>query len=119
MLEWLAFPVGAVLGFLAGLGVGGGSILMVWLTTVMQMPQTDARVINLMFFLPAALISTFCRRKTDTLDFKKILPAIICACAASALLTIVSKEIDTTLLKKLFGVILIATGLKELFYRAR
>ncbi len=39
MLESGGFSlvIGSLLGFLAGLGVGGGSLLMLWLTLVVQM----------------------------------------------------------------------------------
>jgi len=54
MLE--SFPVllaiGSVLGFLAGLGVGGGSLLMLWLTLVIGTDHSVARNINLLFFIP-------------------------------------------------------------------
>ena len=50
-----SFPVsllaGAVLGFLSGLGTGGGSLLLLWLTMVVGMPQQDARMVNLLFYL--------------------------------------------------------------------
>ena len=41
--------VGTALGFLTGLGVGGGSLLMVWLTAVLGMDTLTARSINLLF----------------------------------------------------------------------
>ena len=45
MLESLpvALIVGTLLGFLTGLGVGGGSLLILWLTLVLEMSQTAAR----------------------------------------------------------------------------
>ena len=117
------FPVatiaGAVFGFLAGLGVGGGSLLMLWLTVVLGTAYTTARTINLLFFIPTALISCFFRRKQGALDFRKILPAILCGVASAALTSIVSSRFDMELLKKLFGGLLIITGLRELFYRPR
>ena len=119
MLEYLAFPVGAILGFLAGLGVGGGSLLMIWLTTVMHMEYADARIVNLLFFLPSALICTLFRHKQGTLPFKKVLPATICACIAAGLFTVISRNMDTEFLKKLFGGVLLITGIKELCYRPR
>lgn len=119
MVEYLALPVAIVLGFLAGLGVGGGSLLMLWLTSVVNMDYAVARTVNLLFFLPTALISTLFHKKQGSVDSRKVLPAIISACIAAAVFSYIGKHIDTTLLKKLFGGILIVTGLRELFYRPR
>jgi len=121
MLE--SFPIaaaaGVILGFLAGLGVGGGSLLMLWLTVVLGMEYTAARTINLLFFIPTALISCFFRRKQGVLDLKMLMPAILCGTASAALLSLLSGRFDLELLKKGFGILLIATGLRELFYRPR
>ncbi len=119
MLEYLAFPVAIILGFLAGLGVGGGSLLMLWLTLVVGMEYPDARTINLLFFLPSAFIATLFRRKQGALKLRKILPAIIAGCVAAAIFTFVGRQMDTALLKKFFGGLLLFTGLRELFYRPR
>jgi uncharacterized membrane protein YfcA len=119
MLELLAYPVAALLGFLAGLGVGGGSILMLWLTLVTGMEYTDARTINLLFFLPSAFICTLFRRKQNAVPFRKILPAILCGCVAAAVGSFIGKAVSIDLLKKCFGGLLLFTGLRELFYRPR
>ena len=119
MLEYLAFPVAIVLGFLAGLGVGGGSLLMLWLTSVIHMDYAVAKTVNLLFFLPTALIATLFHKKQGTINLKKVVPGIICACIASAIFSYIGTHMDTHILKKLFGGILIFTGLRELFYRPR
>lgn len=119
MVEYLVLPVAIILGFLAGLGVGGGSLLMLWLTSVIHMDYGLAKTVNLLFFLPTALISTLFHKKQGSVNLRKILPAIICACIAAAVFSYAGKHIDTHLLKKLFGGVLIFTGLRELFYRPR
>ena len=111
--------IGSVLGFLAGIGVGGGSLLILWLTVVLDMPHPTARSINLLFFIPSALIASFFRYRQGSLQLGKVLPAIIAGCIAAAVFSIISKSLDTTILKKLFGGLLLLTGLRELFYRAR
>lgn len=62
-----SFPVsllaGVVLGFLSGLGTGGGSLLLLWLTMVVGMPQQDARMVNLLFTCPQPS-SRFCCEKS-------------------------------------------------------
>ena len=55
--------VGTALGFLSGLGIGGGSMLVVWLTMVLGMDPGTARGINLLFFIPSALVAIFIRCK--------------------------------------------------------
>ena len=111
--------VGTALGALAGLGIGGGSILILWLTLILDMPQSTARSINLLFFLPSALIACFFRWRQGLLAFKKVLPAIIAGCLSAGILSLISVSIDTELLKKPFGIILLITGLRELLYRPR
>ena len=111
--------VGTALGFLAGLGVGGGSLLMLWLTLVLETPQATAQAMNLMFFIPSALVATLMRKEQGTLQLRPILPAMLAAVAASSLCTVLLQGTDTDLMRKLFGVLLLGTGLRELFYRDR
>lgn len=121
MLEnwWIILPVGTLLGFLSGLGVGGGSLLILWLTLVVGMEHTAARILNLLFFIPSAIVASLFRWKQGALDIKKILPAVIAGCISAGIFAWISKSLDITLLKKLFGVLLLFTGLRELFYLPR
>ncbi len=116
---WVTITVAAILGFLAGLGVGGGSLLILWLTMVLGMEQGDAGSINLLFFLPAALISCLFRWKQGKLDLKTALPAVLFGCAAAIGFTWFGGRIDTGLLRKGFGILLLFTGLREIFYKGK
>ena len=40
---WAAALAGAVCGLLSGLGIGGGTLLMVWMTGVAALPQQTAQ----------------------------------------------------------------------------
>ena len=121
MLEsWpIELLVGTVLGFLSGLGVGGGSLLILWLTLVLKMPQAEARGINLLFFLPSAAIACLFRWKQGRLDIKKVLPAIIAGSLMSGIFTFLSAEMDLKILRKLFGILLLVTGFRELLYKPK
>ncbi len=121
MLETLPaiLIVGTVLGFLTGLGIGGGSLLILWLTMVLNMDAPMARGINLLFFLPAALISCCFRWKQGKLPWHAILPAAAAGCTAAALFSWISTWIDVALARKLFGLVLIVTALREIFWRPR
>ena len=111
--------IGILLGFLSGLGIGGGSLLILWLTMALQMPPEMARVINLLFFLPCGGIACYVRIRNQTLQLKPILPAILAGCITAAVFSKIAVLTDTALLKKGFGIILIAAGLREVFYRPR
>ena len=111
--------VGILLGFLSGLGVGGGSLLVLWLTLVLDFDQETARLINLLFFIPSALTACLFRWKQGALNRKCILPAAIAGCLAAAGASLAAQHLDLAILKKVFGGLLIATGLRELFYRPR
>lgn len=115
----ISLIVGSVLGFLSGIGVGGGSLLMLWLTLVLEIEHPIARSLNLLFFIPSALIASFFRWKQKKLDVRKILPAIIFGCISAACFSLISQRLDMSVLKKLFGMLLLLTGIRELFYRPR
>lgn len=111
--------VGTVLGFLSGIGVGGGSLLMLWLTLVLNLEHTVARGINLLFFIPSALIASFFRWKQGSFNFKAILPGILAGCISAGIFAFISRSSDVTVIKKLFGILLLFTGIRELFYKPK
>lgn len=114
-----ALIAGLVLGFLAGLGVGGGSLLILWLTLIIGIDPGIARAINLLFFLTAAGAVSVFRWKKGSLDVKSLLPAIIAGCITAALFSWLRGYLHNEAADKLFGVLLLFTGLRELFYRPR
>lgn len=121
MLESLPVMLltGTILGFLTGLGIGGGSLLIIWLTVVLGTDPAAARSINLLFFLPAAIVACIFRAKQGTLSIKKVIPAVIAGCIGAGLFSYFSTILDVEILKKAFGLILLAAGARELFYRPR
>ena len=111
--------MGTALGFLTGLGIGGGSLLMLWLTLVLGVSQAEARGVNLVFFLPAAAVSCWMHKRQGTLNWKTSLPGMVSGCTAAALGSWIAASLDTELLKKPFGILLLIAGARELFYRRR
>lgn len=116
---WMAVLAGTLLGFLSGLGTGGGSLLILYLTLALGMDPNTARQINLMFFLPAALVACLFRGRRGKLALPPLLPAIFWGCTTAAIFSILHSRMDTSLLRRLFGILLLATGLRELCYRPR
>ena len=120
MLGFL-FPlmIGTILGFLAGMGVGGGSLLLLWLTQVVMIPQPQARILNLLFYLPAALTATLFRGRKSSIRPEITIPSLAAGCCAAVIASLLSRGLDLEIMKKLLGGLLILTGLREIFYRPR
>jgi uncharacterized membrane protein YfcA len=114
-----SIAAGTVLGFLTGLGTGGGSLLILWLTFVAGMDVQQAQLVNLMFFFPSALTATILNRKRNRVQWKKILIPALAGSAAALVFSILGQKMNTESLQKLFGVLLLYTGMRELFYRPR
>ena len=108
---------GTVLGTLAGLGVGGGTLLVLWLTLVLGIEQAQARIVNLLFFIPCAVICTLFRKKQGAVDIKALLPGIAAGCISAAAFSLIGKHMELDMLKKLFGGLLLLTGIRELLYK--
>lgn len=119
MLNWLtSFAVGTALGVLSGFGVGGGSLLLVWLTGFAGLPQAQAQGINLLYFLPAAGAALPAHLQNGFVDKRTALPAICSGLLCAALASWAATGLDTSLLRKCFGVFLLCIGLRELFRRS-
>jgi uncharacterized membrane protein YfcA len=115
----MAVIIGSVLGFLSGLGTGGGSLLILYLTLSQNVPQQEARLTNLLFFLPSALIACLFRIRKGDLKLKKVLPAIVAGSITAGFFAWFTGQWDTEILKKAFGLLLLLTGIRELRYKPK
>lgn len=116
MTEWiLPLLVGGATGILSGFGVGGGTILLVYLTVVLGMDQHLAQGINLLYFLPAAALALPAHVKNGYIERKAVLPAIAAGLALAAAGAWLSTGLEVGLLRKLFGGFLVLIGAHELF----
>ena len=77
MAELLCIVGGLISGVAAGMGMGGGTVLIPILTLLVSIDQHAAQGINMISFLPAALAAIFIHRKEGRIDFKDCIPIII------------------------------------------
>lgn len=115
----IACAAGLVCGVISGFGIGGGSVLMVWLTAVLSLPQRTAQGINLLYFLPAAAAALILHAKNRQVEWRAVLPAALAGCAAAGLLSSLAVRMEAELLRKIFGGFLIIIGLSELFKKTK
>lgn len=116
MMEWLtAALAGAVTGVLSGFGIGGGSLLLIYMTNFAGVEQNLAQGINLLYFLPTAATALPAHIKNGYVEKEALVPAILAGLAGTALAAWVATSLDVGLLRKCFGVFLLVIGIRELF----
>ncbi|MDR3206990.1 MAG: TSUP family transporter [Oscillospiraceae bacterium] len=111
LLDGLA---GALAGVLTGFGVGGGGLLMIYMTSLGGLEQYVAQGVNLWYYLPAAGGSLIFHIRARTIDAKTVWPAVAGGLASAALGAFLAGLVDTNLLRKLFSLLLLYVGLREL-----
>ena len=116
-MVWLDFGAGVLVAALAGLGVGGGGLLVIYLTMFKGIGQVEAQGLNLLFFVAAGAASLLIHVKKRKLDYKKITLIIACGAAGAVAGSLLANIIDCTLVKKIFGGFLIASGVLEFFWK--
>lgn len=104
-------------GIFASMGLGGGMVLIVYLTVFAGFSQLLAQGINLVFFIPIAIISLVLHTKNKLVEWKKAVPAVLWGTATVIISAWLANRIEQSLLSKAFGIFLILMGLKELFFK--
>ena len=118
-MNWIWTPIAGILsGILASMGLGGGGILIIYLTIFAGIEQSVAQGINLVFFIPIAIISLVLHTKNKLVEWKKAVPAVLWGTAAVIISAWLANRIEQSLLSKAFGIFLILMGLKELFFKS-
>ena len=111
-MAWMISALaGLVTGVLSGFGIGGGTLLLVYMTAFAGVDQHLAQGINLLYFLPAGLMALPAHVKNGYIEKPVLLPAIGAGLVCAAL--------EVGLLRKFFGAFLIVVGLMELFGRTK
>jgi len=94
-------------GVLGGMGMGGGTVLIPLLSILFSMNQHSAQAINLIAFIPMALIALVIHVKNGLVDYKAVLYLIIPGVITCVLGSIVAENLSGEILRKLFGGFLI------------
>lgn len=101
-------------GVLGSMGFGGGGILILYLTLVLDLKQVTAQGVNLIFFIPCAITGIILHAKHGLIEIKRVLPYLISAIPGVILGLYLTNIIDNAWLGKIFGAVLIFLGVREL-----
>ena len=103
--------IGIAGGVLGGMGMGGGTLLIPLLTMLGGVNQHTAQAVNLVSFIPMALVALILHFKKRLVQTKGILFLIIPALLTSTLSSLLVKNIHSDLLGRLFGGFLALLGI--------
>jgi uncharacterized membrane protein YfcA len=113
-----AAAAGLVAGVISGWGVGGGTLLLIYLIHFLNTPQQVAQGTNLLYFLPTSSTALFFHIKNGLIEKKVAIPAIIGGAVTAFAAALVATSIEMGLLRKFFGGFLILVGISELFKKS-
>ncbi len=99
------------------MGFGGGSVLIIFLTSFMNVDQKQAQGINLFFFIPCAIYSVFRYKKKKLINTDLLKPFIICGIIGVLIGYGIINFIPADFLVKIFGAFLVGMGIKDLFLK--
>lgn len=102
-------------GFFGSIGLGGGSILTLYLVLYLKVEQITAQGINLLFFIPCAAISTIIYSLNKLIDYKSVFISFIGGIPGIFLANYILSFIDASIVSKIFGIFLFISGIKSLF----
>ena len=117
-MKILEFLVGLVTGIISGFGICGGSLLILYLTAVAGVNQYTAGGVNLLYFIgcaPCALISHI---KNKRIVWQAVLFCTLAGVITSVAAAFLGARMEVGLLRRLFGVLLLYIGARELFAKA-
>lgn len=101
-------------GALGAMGLGGGGILMLFLATT-ELSQRAAQGVNLLFILPVGLAGLWFHRKSGLVEGRLLAPMLLGGAVGVALGGLLAGYLPEPLLCKLFGLLIIVIGAKELY----
>ncbi len=108
---------GFLAGIAAGMGLGGGTVLLIYLSLFAGVSQLTAQGINLIVFIPTALVAVIIYSIKKKICWKKVLIMAPLGIVGSLVGSYVLQFIPNEFLSKILGGVLIIMGLKRLFAR--
>lgn len=111
----LAVIFGAISGIITGLGMGGGTILILLLSLFMGLEQHIAQATNLVFFIPTSLAAILTNLKQKNVNLKLAINISSFGIIGAIIGAIISNNISSENLKKYFAIFILIIALHEIY----
>ena len=106
---------GIISGIISGTGMGGGTILIIILSVLLQINQHVAQGINLVFFIPTSITGIVINNKEKLINWKIAIPIAIYGVIGAIIGAKLSTNLDIQVLRKYFGIFLIIITIYEIY----
>ena len=107
--------IGIVSGIVSGTGMGGGTILIFFLTFFMGVEQHIAQATNLIFFIPTSIIAILVNLKNKNIYLKSAIIISVFGILGAIIGANISINMDVVILKKAFGIFLAIIAIHEIY----
>ena len=115
-MSWIfACLAGVISGFLGAMGLGGGGVLIIYLTLFLGVEQTNAQGMNLIFFIPIAILAVIIYFKKGLIVWDIAWRAAILGIVGACIGTYFASFINSDILGKIFGGLLFIMGIFQTF----
>ncbi len=102
---------GVVAGVFGGMGMGGGTLLIPLLTVFTDVDQHVAQGVNLLGFIPMAIIALIIHVKNGLVVKKGLVWLILPAAVLGGASGFFAKNVESQILKRIFGGFMILLGI--------
>jgi len=117
---WMGYTItGFLAGTISGMGIGGGALLIPALDIFFGMSQQSAQSVNLLYFIPTAVIAIVTHRKKGNIQTQGMLKLVIYGLVGAAIGASLAMWINADMLKKIFGGFLLVKGIVEFFKKEK
>lgn len=110
-----ALLAGLLSGIIGAMGMGGGAVLIIYLSVFTQTEQLASQGINLMFFIPIGLLAVIIYAFKKQIKWKTTLLLAAWGLLGAVIGLMLTDLLGGELTAKLFGGLLILIGIKEIF----
>lgn len=104
------FAAAILLGALSGMGIGGGGLLVIYLTLIRSVDQISAQGLNLFFFIFASAAALFVHMTKRKIPLGILLYCSAFGMAAAYFGAAAANAVNPVLVRKLFGGMLAIAG---------
>lgn len=116
-MQYVWYAVAGILGgILGGMGMGGGTVLIPLLTLFYGVGQHTAQAVNLIAFIPMAVVAVIIHAKNGLIKFGNVLLIILPGLVACVLGVYIARATSGNVLKKCFGGFLFLLSVFQIIY---